>query len=60
MEEMAIISTKRTPVKKILIVDDQIFNINALMIILQHSVKIDSEAICDTAISGKIALDLVK
>ena len=27
--------------KKILMVDDQIFNINALMIILQHCVKID-------------------
>ena len=46
--------------KKILIVDDQIFNINALFIILQHSVKIDTTALCDRAISGKLALKLVK
>ena len=37
---------------KILIVDDEQFNINALLIILQYQVNIDSYNMCDQAKSG--------
>ena len=39
--------------KKILIVDDQVFNINALIIILEHTVKINCKDVCQKATSGK-------
>ena len=41
---------------KILIVDDQIFNIDALMVILEHGVKIDVNKYCRSAFSGKKAI----
>ena len=47
--------------KRILIVDDQGFNIDAIMVILKYSVRvIDVKKICDKAFDGKQALDLVK
>jgi len=46
--------------RKILIVDDQIFNINALKIIIQHSLKIDMSKICVKATSGKTALNHIQ
>lgn len=46
--------------RKILIVDDQSFNIDAIMIILQHAVKINNcQFICDRANNGKRALDMI-
>ena len=37
---------------KILIVDDQSFNIEALKIILKYSIGLDSDIFCDSALSG--------
>ena len=45
--------------KRILIVDDQSFNIDALMIILQMVVKVDTERLCAKAHHGKEALKMV-
>ena len=42
-----------------MIVDDELFNINALLIILQYGVKIDID-ICVTASSGKQAIQYIK
>ena len=43
-----------------MIVDDQGFNIDALLIILQYSIKLkDSKEICDCRYDGKQALDLI-
>ena len=58
-DDMQIIN-KGKEKKKILIVDDQIFNINALLIILEHSVKIDCQLICDKATNGKEALKIIE
>lgn len=44
--------------KRILIVDDQSFNINALIIILKHAIGIDP-TICDKALNGLEALDKI-
>ena len=38
--------------KKILIVDDQSFNIEALLIILKYNLGLDSKFYCETALSG--------
>ena len=46
--------------KRILIVDDQSFNIDALMIIIKYAVGLDSEKYCESALSGVKALQLVK
>ena len=47
--------------KRILIVDDQGFNIDAIMVILKYSVRvIDVKKICNKAYDGKQALELVK
>jgi PleD family two-component response regulator len=59
-DDMQIIKNKRREQKRILIVDDQIFNINALLIILEHSVKIDCQSICDKATNGKEALKIIE
>ena len=40
------------PLRKILIVDDQSFNIEALLIMLKHIFKIDTDAICRRAYNG--------
>ena len=45
---------------RILIVDDEQFNIDALKIILRYHCNIDSESVCDSAFDGKQALDAVK
>jgi CheY-like chemotaxis protein len=46
--------------RRILIVDDQSFNIDAMLIILQYSIKIkDCSSICDSAFDGQQALDRV-
>ena len=45
--------------KRILIVDDQGFNIDALMIILKFSIGLDSDTICEKALNGIEALDKV-
>jgi CheY-like chemotaxis protein len=48
------------PLKKILIVDDQSFNIDAANVILKYSVKLkDFKEICDYALNGKIAYETV-
>jgi len=43
-----------------MIVDDQIFNINALKTILEYAVKIDTTNLCEGATSGKAALNLLR
>ena len=46
--------------KQILIVDDEIFNIEAIKIILQHACHLDStDEICVTAMNGVQALEAV-
>jgi CheY-like chemotaxis protein len=45
--------------KKILIVDDQSFNIDALMIILKYKIGLNSKFYCETALSGKQAIEIV-
>ena len=44
---------------RILIVDDQAFNIEAIKIVLKFKLGIDSNLICDTALTGASALDLI-
>ena len=44
---------------KILIVDDQSFNIEAIKIILKYKVGIDANSLCDFALNGKHALDMI-
>jgi len=39
--------------KRILIVDDQQFNIEAIIIILKYGLGIDAENICDYCFNGK-------
>jgi len=46
--------------KKILIVDDQSFNIDAALIILNCGVGINTEQNCDIAFNGKEALSMVQ
>lgn len=47
--------------RRILLVDDQGFNIDAIKIILKYNIKLkDSDSICDTAYDGKQALEMVK
>ena len=46
--------------KKILIVDDQWFNIKAILIILKVIVEINIELVCEKAMSGKEALKKVE
>ena len=45
--------------KKILIVDDQLFNIDALKVILKYRLKIDTDEICDVAFNGFEAIKKV-
>lgn len=45
--------------KRILIVDDEQFNIDALKIILKYKVGIDSDKICDQAKNGIEALSII-
>ena len=46
---------------KILLVDDQVFNIDAIVILLKYNIKINHDRVrVDKALSGQEALDLVK
>ena len=45
---------------KILIVDDQDYNINAIRIILKYVIKIDPSILIDTALNGFEALEKMK
>jgi CheY-like chemotaxis protein len=45
--------------KKILIVDDQIFNIDALRIVLEMVIQVDVDQVCDKALNGEEALKMV-
>ena len=45
--------------KKILIVDDQSFNIEALLIILKYNLGLDSKLYCESALSGEQALKMI-
>jgi len=45
--------------KRILIVDDQTFNINALKIILENVFKLDTKSLCSIAKNGQEAVDQV-
>ena len=46
--------------KRILILDDEQFNIDALKIILKYKVGIDSDQVCDQAKNGIEALNVIK
>ena len=46
-------------IPKIMIVDDQDYNINAITIILKYSVRLDPKVQVDKALNGHEALDLV-
>jgi CheY-like chemotaxis protein len=46
--------------QRILIVDDQQFNIEAIIIILKYGLGIDSEKYCDFCFNGKQALEKIK
>ena len=46
--------------KKILIVDDQLFNINALILILEYCVKIECKVVCKSVKSGKAAIKTIE
>jgi len=43
-----------------MIVDDQVFNINALSTILEYAVNLDVQNLCESATSGKEALNLLR
>ena len=42
-----------------MIVDDQSFNVTALMLLLEYCVNIDVKKVCESADSGKTALEKV-
>ena len=46
--------------KRILVVDDQSYNIDAIMIILSTSFKLDADKMCSKAFNGNQALAKVK
>jgi hypothetical protein len=47
-------------VKKILIVDDQYYNIEAVTVILKYAIKLNNyHETCDHALNGKIALEKI-
>ena len=46
--------------KKILIVEDELFNIHALKIILKYKVGFDSDKLVDSAKNGIEAIDVIK
>jgi PleD family two-component response regulator len=45
--------------KRILIVDDQSFNIEAVKIILKYHIGLDSKAYCEEALNGSDALSMI-
>ena len=46
--------------RKIMLVDDQQFNIDALESILKFKFKLNLERVCKVAMNGQLALDAVK
>lgn len=52
--------TYKTMQRKILIVDDHLFNIDAIMIILQCRVHLDVDFVCDKATNGQEAIDIIR
>jgi hypothetical protein len=46
--------------QKILIVDDEAYNINALIILLEIILKIDVQSTCERALSGPEAIQKIK
>ena len=50
---------KKNKVQKILVVDDQSFNIQALKVILKYSVGLKDNHLIDSAKNGQEALDKV-
>jgi CheY-like chemotaxis protein len=46
--------------RRILIVDDEVFNIQAIKIIMKYFIKLDPELVCDTAQNGEDAVDKIK
>ena len=46
--------------RKILIVDDNLANIESLKIIIKYTLKLDPETLCDTAINGSDAIDIIE
>ena len=51
---------KNKKLLRILVVDDEQFNIDALKIILRYHCNIDADEICDSAFDGKQALEAVQ
>ena len=47
-------------IQKILIVDDEDYNIDALKILLKYSAKVDVDLVCDSATNGSEALKKVE
>ena len=45
---------------KILLVDDEIFNLSSLMMVLKYKLQIDVDSICVQALSGEQALEIIK
>ena len=45
---------------KILIVDDQVFNINALLIIMKYNIKIEVEKVCESCFDGFKAIEKIE
>ena len=43
-----------------MIVDDELFNVDALIIILKYKFQIDVDNICIKALSGEEAIELIK
>ena len=58
MSEM--LALQNDKIQRILIVDDQSFNIEALIIVIGICCKIDAEAICNIALSGEEAIHIVR
>ena len=40
--------------------DDQSFNIDAINIILKYTIGLDSKQFCESALSGELALEMIK
>ena len=58
-EDNAINDEAKHIIPKIMIVDDQDYNINAIAIILKYLVRLDPKVQVDKALNGHEALDLV-
>ena len=56
---MPLISVSEDAQNRILIVDDQQFNIEALIIILKYGLGIDTDSVCDFCFNGKQALERI-